>query len=126
MLTNIQEGQLGFFLFSTASYAQSLGGTDFELLKPGDCNYDSKVDIADAIYLQRHLFGGGPAPVAHEGMVILDGEVNPIADVNDDEAIDIADVIKIGHWIISQSQFIFFAFPTRLQGWHPKSVILEL
>ncbi len=55
--------------------------------KRGDANADGGVNIADAISLLGHLFGGEPSPVCPDA-----------ADANDDGALNIADAIKIlGH-----------------------------
>ena len=34
------------------------------LVQPGDTNGDGFLDVSDAVYLLRHLFGGGEPPVA--------------------------------------------------------------
>ena len=57
----------------------------------GDCNDDANVNIADAIALLGHLFGGKPAPACVEA-----------CNGNDDAALNIADAIKIlGHLFAS-------------------------
>jgi hypothetical protein len=58
-------------------------GPDAEF-KRGDVNADGDVNIADAIALLGHLFGGGPAPVCPDA-----------ADGNDDGALNIADAIAV-------------------------------
>ncbi|HIA26735.1 MAG TPA: hypothetical protein EYN79_01215 [Planctomycetes bacterium] len=56
----------------------------------GDINEDEKVDLADAIGLLSHLFGGAPGPpCAEEG------------DVNADEATDVGDPIWILNYLFS-------------------------
>jgi hypothetical protein len=63
--------------------------TSFEVVPqgktvPGDTNSDAKVDISDAIFLLRALFGGGPAPACAG-----------LADVNGDAKLNIADAVWI-------------------------------
>ncbi len=56
-------------------------------LRRGDCNNDETVNIADAIALLGHLFGGKPAPACVEA-----------CNGNDDTSLNIADAVKIlGH-----------------------------
>jgi hypothetical protein len=58
-----------------------------ELFKRGDTNNDNTINIADAIFLLGHLFGGGPAPTCQD-----------TADANDDGGMNIADAISVlGH-----------------------------
>jgi len=62
-------------------------GPQEQLFKRGDINVDGAVNIADAITVLGHLFGGEPEPPC------LDA-----ADTNDDGAINIADAITVlGH-----------------------------
>ncbi len=57
------------------------GGTSF---RRGDVNDDGAVNIADAVSLLGHLFGGEPAPVCPDA-----------ADSNDDGQLNIADAIAV-------------------------------
>ena len=59
-------------------------GTAAPLFRRGDVNDDGKIDIADAISLLGHLFGGQPAPGCPDA-----------ADSNDDGQLNIADAITV-------------------------------
>jgi len=54
------------------------------VFRRGDVNVDGSVNIADAITILGHLFGGEPAPSCPDA-----------ADTNDDGAVNIADAIKV-------------------------------
>jgi hypothetical protein len=63
------------------------GGIVVPRFRRGDVNADAGVNIADAISILGHLFGGNPAPACRDA-----------ADANDDGQLNIADAIAIlGH-----------------------------
>jgi hypothetical protein len=75
-------------------------GTKFRRFVRGDPNGQGTVDLADAVTILMHLFGGGRL------------DCNDAADVNDDGAVDIADAI----WLLD------YLFGGRLPLFPPRGV----
>ena len=63
-------------------YVPIVSGPEKIIFRRGDANSDARIDIADATFTLRFLFGGGDFP-----------EYDDAADTNDDGAINIADAI---------------------------------
>jgi len=65
---------------------------NFWIMKCGDANNDSTVNISDAVYIINYVFvGGSPAPVP-----LLSGEVNCDGSVNVSDAVYIINYVFVG------------------------------
>ncbi len=53
------------------------------VVKNGDINSDTIIDLSDPVYLSRWLFDGGPSPICKN------------SDVNDDGFVDVVDVVYL-------------------------------
>lgn len=63
------------------------------LMRPGDCNLDGRLDISDAVCLLGHLFLGNPASVPCEGSTVLDPGNLALLDANGSGRVDLSDAV---------------------------------
>ena len=61
-----------------------------EPFRRGDISGDSQVNLTDSVFLLRHLFAGGPAPVCLE-----------TADTNDDGALNLSDAVYLLNYLFA-------------------------
>lgn len=80
-----------FLAMASDSYSSDTQAVTVEVHLCGDANSDSKINVADAVYLINYIFRGGPAP-----SVLQAGDVNSDATVNIGDAVFIINYVFRG------------------------------
>ncbi len=69
--------------------------------RPGDGNQDGRLDVADALALLLHLFGGTERPIPCDGAPLASGGSALLLDVNGDEGVNVADAVALLNYLFA-------------------------